>query len=115
MIGKDKRVYRALNYLKHSLISFFDVSGCALDFDCVLISKVLRVSYSDHDEFVSVFNVFRKYNEVKEEIENQLNTAIYFINNGNALLFKKNTANKSTIVRRTKQNISNRAVSGETK
>ena len=36
----------------------------------VLISKALLDSYISHDEFVSVNNVLREYNEMKEEIKN---------------------------------------------
>ena len=35
----------------------------------VLISKVLIDSHISHDEFFSVNNVVREYNEMKEEIE----------------------------------------------
>ena len=38
-----------------------------------LISKSLIDSYISHDEFVSVNNVLRKYNEMKEEIKNPEN------------------------------------------
>ena len=36
----------------------------------VLISKSLIDTCISHDEFVSVNNVLRKYNEMKEEIKN---------------------------------------------
>ena len=36
----------------------------------VLISKALIDSYISHDEFVSVYNVLREFNEMKEEIKN---------------------------------------------
>ena len=36
----------------------------------VLISEVLRNSYINHDEFVSVNNALIEYNEMKEEIKN---------------------------------------------
>ena len=36
----------------------------------VLISKALIDSYISHDEFVSVNNMLREYNEMKEEIKN---------------------------------------------
>ena len=36
----------------------------------ILISKALINSYISHDEFVSVSNVSREYNEIKEEIKN---------------------------------------------
>ena len=45
----------------------------------VLISKVLIASYINHHEFVSVNNVLREYNEVKEEIKNPKNTVKYTI------------------------------------
>ena len=35
----------------------------------VLIFKVLIESYINHDEFVSVNNVLREYNEMKEEVK----------------------------------------------
>ena len=35
----------------------------------VLISKALIDSYNNCDEFVSINNVLRKYNEIKEEIK----------------------------------------------
>ena len=35
----------------------------------VLISKALNDSYISHDEFVSIDNVLREYNEMKEEIK----------------------------------------------
>ena len=36
----------------------------------VLISKALIDSYISHEKFVSVNNVLREYNEIKEEIKN---------------------------------------------
>ena len=36
----------------------------------VLISKSLINSYNSHDEFVSVNNILRKYNKMKQEIKN---------------------------------------------
>ena len=36
----------------------------------VLISKALIDSYISHDEFVSVNNVLKEYNKMKEEIKN---------------------------------------------
>ena len=36
----------------------------------VLIVKALIDSYISHDEFFSVNNVLREYNEIKEEIKN---------------------------------------------
>ena len=39
----------------------------------VLISKALIDSYINHDKFVSVNNVLKAYNEIKEEIKNPEN------------------------------------------
>ena len=67
----------------------------------VLISKALIDSYISHDEFVSVNNLFRKYNEMKIEIKNSVSCKIllrtYFMD------ATKNTANKNSSVRKTKQ------------
>ena len=35
----------------------------------ILVSKALIDSYISHDEFVSVNNMLREYNEMKEEIK----------------------------------------------
>ena len=35
----------------------------------VLIYKALSESYISHDEFISVNNVLREYNEIKEKIK----------------------------------------------
>ena len=45
----------------------------------VIISKSLIDSYISHDEFVSVNNVLRENNEVKEEIKNLKTSVIYYI------------------------------------
>ena len=39
----------------------------------VLISKALINSYISHDKFVSVNNVLREYNEIKEKIKKSWN------------------------------------------
>ena len=44
-----------------------------------LIFKALINSYINHDEFVSVNNVLREYNEMKEEIKNFENSVEYTI------------------------------------
>ena len=44
-----------------------------------LISEALIHSYISHDEFVSVNNVIRDYNEMKEEIKNPQNAVEYTI------------------------------------
>ena len=53
----------------------------------VLISKAFIDSCISHDEFVSVNNVLRKYNEMKEEIKKPLKFLwnILHKNNGNLL------------------------------
>ena len=44
-----------------------------------LISKPLIDSYISHDEFVSVNNVLREYNEIKKEIKNPEKAVEYTI------------------------------------
>ena len=45
----------------------------------VLTSKSLTDSYISHDEFVSVDNVLREYDEMKEKIKNPETSAEYMI------------------------------------
>ena len=45
----------------------------------VLISKALINSYIRHDEFVSVNNLLREYNEMKKEIKNPETSVEYTI------------------------------------
>ena len=45
----------------------------------VLICKALINSYINHEEFISVNNVLRKYNEMKKEIKNPENAVKYTI------------------------------------
>ena len=45
----------------------------------VLITNILTNSYNNHDEFVSVSNVLRKYNGTKEEIKNPEKAVEYTI------------------------------------
>ena len=45
----------------------------------VLISKALIDSYISHEEFVSVNNLSRKYNKMKEEINNPGTSVEYII------------------------------------
>ena len=44
-----------------------------------MISKALNDPYINHDEFVSVNNMLRKYNQMKEDIENLENTVGYIM------------------------------------
>ena len=50
-----------------------------LDTIGIQISKDLTNSYISHDEFVLVNNVFREYNETKEEIKDAQNAEEYII------------------------------------
>ena len=50
-----------------------------LDTITVLISKTLIDLCFIHDEFVSMNNVLREYNEIKEEFKNPQNDAEYAI------------------------------------
>ena len=43
-----------------------------LDTMKILISKALIDSYISHDEFASVHNLLREYNEMKEEIKTSI-------------------------------------------
>ena len=45
----------------------------------VLVSKALVDSYISHDRFVSVNNILREYNEIKEEIKNRETSVEYII------------------------------------
>ena len=45
----------------------------------VLTSKSLTDSYISHDEFVSVDNVLREYDQMKEKIKNPETSAEYMI------------------------------------
>ena len=45
----------------------------------VLISKDLSDSYINHDEFLSLSNVLRGYNEMKEEIKSPENAVEYTV------------------------------------
>ena len=45
----------------------------------IFISKPLIDSYIDHEEFLSVDNLSRKYNEMKEEIKNLENAVQYTV------------------------------------
>ena len=45
----------------------------------VLTSKALGDSNMNHEEFVSVNNVFRDYNKTKEEIKNPKNVVGYTV------------------------------------
>ena len=45
----------------------------------VLISKSLVNAYISHDEFFSVNNILREYNEMKKEIKNPRTSAEYFL------------------------------------
>ena len=75
----------------------------------VLIFKALIDSYISHDEFVSINNVLKEYNEMKTEIKNPEIVSVV----------KKITRNKNSSIRKTKENrlmlLSNCAVCGKKK
>ena len=50
-----------------------------------IISNSLINSYISHDEFISVHNELRKYNEIKEEIKKFGNFCRIYKNNGSVL------------------------------
>ena len=45
----------------------------------ILTSKALIDSHISHEKFVSMNNVLRAYNEMKEEIKNSWNLFIYLV------------------------------------
>ena len=77
----------------------------------VLISMALVDSYISHNEFVSVSDALREYNEMKEEITNSGTSIyiyiyiVYYIKKmKNSFLWcHKNAANENTSVTKTKQ------------
>ena len=84
----------------------------------ILISKVLIDAYFRHDEFVSIINVLREYNKIKGnknfcEIHYTKAMETYCVS------CKKNTENRNSSVRNTKQNrlmlLSNCAICGKKK
>ena len=87
----------------------------------VLISKALIDSYITHEEFTSVNNVLRKYNEMKKEIKNRETSAEYIIKimKTHCVSCRKYTANENASVRKTNQNrlmlLSNCAICGKKK
>ena len=69
MREKYEKTYKYLDYIEHLLFSVSTVTGCAsilLNTIEVLISKTLIDSCISHGEFVSVNNILREYNEMKE-------------------------------------------------
>ena len=70
----------------------------------VLFSKALIDSCIDHDKFVSMNNVLREYNEIKEEIKNLEKAVEMLIKNNGNVRCKKNTTEKGSTVRRIKRN-----------
>ena len=65
----------------------------------VLISKALIDSYISHNEFVSVNNVLREYNEIKNSMQYVKTMEIYCFSS------KKYTSNENSSATETKQNI----------
>ena len=44
-----------------------------------LISKALIDAYTSHDQFISVYNMLREYNEMKKVIKNPQNAVEYIV------------------------------------
>ena len=86
IIKKNKKKHDKIVLLIKTKLNTFKVS----------ISKALINSYITHDKFVSVNNVLREYNEMKEEIKNTKNAVKYTIKKTMktyCVSCKKNTAN----------------------
>ena len=104
--------------IKHDKIVL--LAKTKLDTIKVLISKVLIDSNINYDKCFSVNKMLREYNEMKEKIKNSENV-VYYIKTMETCFVscKKNTANKNSNIRRTKQNIlmtlSNCAICGKKK
>ena len=87
----------------------------------VLIFALLIDSFISHDEFVSVNNILREYNEMKKEIKIPETSVEYIMQNQSKPIVSvvRNTENKNSDVRRTKENrlmiLSNCAVCGRKK
>ena len=60
IIKKKKKKHDKIMLLEKAMLNTLEV----------LIVKALIDSYISHDEFFSVNNVLREYNEIKEEIKN---------------------------------------------
>ena len=60
IIKKKKKRHAKIMLLEKAMLNTLEV----------LIVKALIDSYISHDEFFSVNNVLREYNEIKEEIKN---------------------------------------------
>ena len=87
-----------------------------------LISKALIDSYISHDEFISVNNVLRENNEMKEEKNNGETSVEYTIwktMETYCFSYKKYTASEISSIRKIKQNrlmlLSNCALCGKKK
>ena len=73
-IEKDKSIIKKKKKRKHDKIVLLGKDK--LITIEVLISKALIDTYISHDEFVSVYNVLKEYNEVKEEIKTSVECTI---------------------------------------
>ena len=70
----------------------------------VLILKALIDWYISYEEFVSINNVLREYYEMKEQNKKSWNfCGMYYIKTMYCVCCKKYTANKNSVVRKTKQ------------
>ena len=72
----------------------------------VLILKALIDWYISYEEFVSINNVLREYYEMKEQNKKSWNfCGMYYIKTMDCVSCKKYTANKNSVVRKTKKNM----------
>ena len=111
-----------LKYLSNFFRSFQILGKAKLDTVKVLVSKALINLYINHDKLVSVNNVLREYNNMKEEIKaSQHACEIYYIKTMEkySVSYRDITGNEDSSVRKTKQNrlmlLSNCVVCGKKK
>ena len=69
IIKKKKKKHEKIVFLGKDMLNAIEV----------LISKSLINAYISHDEFFSVNNILREYNEMKKEIKNPRTSAEYFL------------------------------------
>ena len=82
MSENHKKVCKALNYFEHFLSQSSRKKRkkhivLLVNTIEVLVSKALSDSYIDNDEFISVNNVLREYDEIKNVIKNPENVVEY--------------------------------------
>ena len=65
-LRESKDISQSSRKRRKSMIEFVLLVKTKLNTIEVLVSKALIDSYINHDEFVSINNVLREYNEMKE-------------------------------------------------